>query len=101
LAAYPPWRTRASLTGRSGDTEERRPILPLTMCVCAELKRDSAANHRMKTCMRRKVVALRMRTLYSLQKNNGWSAAWGGRRGLGGGYKVSPEGAKYELTLKV
>ena len=64
----------------------------------------------MKTCMRMKVVALRMRTLYSLQKKYGWSAvasashdesAWGGRRRLGGGYKVSPEGAKDELTLKV
>jgi hypothetical protein len=44
--AHPPWRTRASLTGRKADTDERRLILPLIKCVCAELKRDSAANQR-------------------------------------------------------
>jgi hypothetical protein len=49
--------------GRKGETEERRPMLPLMTCVRAELKRDSHENQRTNTYMRRKVVALRMRTL--------------------------------------
>jgi hypothetical protein len=44
-------------------------MLPLMRCVWAELKRDSAANQRAKTNMRRKVEALRMRTLYNLNKS--------------------------------
>jgi hypothetical protein len=64
-----PWRTSASFTGRRADTDERRPMLPLITCVWAELKRDSAANQRAKTNMRRKVEALRMRTLYNLNKS--------------------------------